>query len=282
MNSEVNNEQLNPDQIELVLDRCEEIAYKIRAAINTVDLDTRRSYAINPDYSHANQYEIDVIADVILQQSCKGFKGVVISEERPIDRDALQNNPLWLVVDPIDGSTNASKGLGYWSFSASLVSNGIVIGAVVVDQTTGNVYRASGLGGVTYRNVKNGLTTNLMDINLTNSSPGNIANNFVSSTIYFNTHGAPPMQFRHLRHFGSSALGICDVARAALDVYVDDKDILLNPWDLLAAEYIAKMAGATVKRRDASGILAATGVLVYRSFALDEDLQTIFPDFFLK
>ena len=45
---------------------------------------------------------------------------------------------------------------------------------------------------------------------------------------------------------------------------------------------VAKMAGATVKRRDASGILAATGVLVYRSFALDEDLQTIFPDFFLK
>lgn len=275
-------ENLTPEQVEIVLDRCEEIAYKIRTAVNTVPLDTRRAYAIDPTGAHAKQFEIDIIADVILHQQCEGFKGVVVSEERTIDRDALNNNPLWLIVDPIDGSTNASKGLGYWSFSAALVSNGIVIGAVVVDQTTGNVYRASGLGGVMYNNVKTGTVINLMDINITNTNPGSIVDNFNSSTIYFNSHNAPPMSFRHLRNLGSTALGICDVARGALDIYADDKDIMLNPWDLLAAEYIAKMAGATVKRRDTQGILAASGVLVYRAFSLDEDLQKIFPEFFIK
>ena len=90
------------------------------------------------------------------------------------------------------------------------------------------------------------------------------------------------MPFRHLRNYGSTALGICDVARAAIDIYVDDKDIMLNPWDLLAAEYIAKMAGATVLRRDSTGILSATGVMAYRAFTLDDDLKKIFPEFFIN
>lgn len=274
--------KLDAEQIEIVLDRCEEIAYKIRSAINTIDLETRRSYAVNSTGAHSNQYEIDIIADVILQQSCQGFKGCVISEERPIDRDQLNNNPLWLIVDPIDGSTNASKGLSYWSFSAALVSNGLVVGGVVVDQTTGNVYRASGIGGVTYKNVKTGLVENLMDSNLTNTNHGGIANNFVSSIVYFNSHSTPPMPFRHLRNLGSCALGICEVARSALDIYVDDKDIMLNPWDLLAAEYIAKMAGTSVLRRDVQGILSSSGILAYRAFTLNDDLQKVFPEYFIN
>ena len=277
-----NIEALDGEQIEIVLDRCEEIAYKIRSAVNTVPFEVRRARAIDPTGANTNQYEIDVIADTILFQSCEGFKGVVISEERAIDREALKENPLWLVVDPIDGSSNASKGLNYWSFSAALVYNSVVIGAVVVDQTTGNVYRASGLGGVTYRDVKSGITSNLMDLSLTNQNPGSISDNFSNSLVYFNTHGGPPMSFRHLRSLGSSALGICDVARGALDLYVDDKDVLLNPWDMLAGEYIANMAGATVIRRDNQGILLATGIMAYRSPLLGEDLQKIFPEFFIN
>ncbi len=277
-----NNESINAEQIEIVLDRCEEIAYKIRTAVNTIDRETRISYAMNPTHTHANQYEIDVIADAILTQSCEGFKGCVVSEEQPIDKDALQHNSLWLIVDPIDGSTNASKGLGYWSFSAALVSKGVVVGGVVVDQTTGNVYRASGIGGVSYKNVKTGIVDNLMDINITNLTPGTIADNLNSSTVNFNSHVGPPMPFRHLRNLGSSALAICDVARSALDLYVDDKDVMLNPWDYLAAEYIAKMAGATVKRRDAEGILVSSGIMAYRSFSLDEVLVKIFPEYFIN
>lgn len=275
-------ESFDPENIEIVLDRCEEIAYKIRSAVNTVDFETRRSKIINSDGTHLNQYEIDIIADAILYQSCEGFKGCVISEERPIDREALKENPLWLIVDPIDGSTNASKGLNYWSFSAALIFNSVVIGAVVVDQTNGNVYRASGLAGVTYRDVKTGITTNLMDVNLTNHYPGSIADNFAGSTIFFNTHGNPPMAFRHLRSLGSSALGLCEVARGAIDMYIDDKDVLLNPWDLLAGEYIANMAGATVIRRDNQGILMSTGMMVYRSPMLTDELQKVFPEFFIK
>ncbi len=54
--------KLDAEQIEIVLDRCEEIAYKIRSAINTIDLETRRSYAVNSTGAHSNQYEIDIIA----------------------------------------------------------------------------------------------------------------------------------------------------------------------------------------------------------------------------
>ena len=58
------------------------------------------------------------------------------------------------------------------------------------------------------------------------------------------------------------------------------EDVLLKPWDLLAAEYIAEKAGCKVLRRDSEGLMAATGVFVTRSESLIGHFQKLFPHFF--
>ena len=227
----------------------------------------------------ANQYLIDVLADEIVQDDFSDFPGYVVSEEQELDKLKLENNSLLLVVDPVDGSTNASRDIGYWCFSAALVFSGTVIAGVVVDQVSRRVFKATRDSTALLR-FADGTEVDLSVLNDKSVSVGNKADNFANALICFNSHEGPSIPFRHLRHFGSSALAICDVARGGFDAYIDDEDVLLRPWDLLASEYIAIKSGCSVLRRDSIGLMAATGVLVSRSESLISDFESIFPHFF--
>jgi|GEM_PF-6089561 len=255
-----------------------EVSHEIRTTIDDLDDDKRRSKVDN-SIMGSNQYELDVIADEILHKHINDFPGYIISEERELDKSRIESSDLILVVDPVDGSTNASRKIGYWSFSAALVQSGSVIAGLVVDQVTNRKFIATQNGGAKLVD-GNGKVTTLDGSQFSTFDVGNRADNFSGSLICFNSHEGPSIPFRHLRHFGSSALAICDVAARGLDAYIDDEDVLLRPWDLLAAEFIAKSAGCNVLRRDSSGIFAATGVLVTNSESLLVDFEGIFPHFF--
>lgn len=254
------------------------VADEIRETIeNLSDLERREKAKGSPVGS--GQYSLDVIADDILHKRIKDFPGYIISEERELDKSKIDSSELILVVDPVDGSTNASRKIGYWSFSAALVQSGSVIAGLIVDQVTGRKFIATQDQAAILMD-QNGESKILGVPQIGQTDLGSRADNFSGSLICFNSHEGPSIPFRHLRHFGSSALSICDVAVGGLDAYIDDEDVLLRPWDLLAAEYIAKSAGCKVLRRDSSGVLAATGVLVTSSEALLEDFEKLFPHFF--
>ena len=203
----------------------------------------------------------------------------MISEERELDQSEIASNELFLVIDPIDGSTNASRRIGYWSFSAALVNGGEVVAGLVVDQVTMRKFIATKDGGAILLD-KEGNKQKLDPALFVREDVGSNSDNFENSLIYFNSHKGPSTKFRHLRHFGSSALAICDVAAGSLDAYIDGAAMLLRPWDLLAGEYIAKSAGCKVLRRDSQGIMDNTGVLVARSEVLLRDFEKLFPDFY--
>jgi fructose-1,6-bisphosphatase/inositol monophosphatase family enzyme len=250
------------------------VAASIRENVLLLTDNERREKSTSTEFS--NQYAIDVTADEICQSGYSHFGGYVLSEERTIDKAQLESSEQVIVVDPIDGSTNASKGLPYWSFSAAFVDKGNVSAAVVVDQGSQRVFCAT-----SSKSTLQSLDRDPIDLaEIHAGETGTRANNFASATICFNSHDGPSIPFRHLRNFGSSALAICDVAAGGFDAYIDDEDILLKPWDLLAAEFIAQQAGCVVRRRDSSGIFAATGVLVARSKELLGEFSHIFPTFF--
>lgn len=267
-----------PQEIDTFVDQLVDTASRIRLRINDLDPVQRRSRtAETPHFS--NQYEIDVMADNIIHDDFADFNGYIVSEERELDKTKMEENELLLIVDPVDGSTNASRDIGYWSFSAALAYSGHIIAGVVVDQVTRRVFVAK-LGSEAYMISNNGVSLPMTKNSFTNNEVGNRADNFASSLICFNSHEGPSIPFRHLRNFGSSALAICDVACGGLDAYIDDEDILLRPWDILAAEFIAKSCGCDVYRRDSDGLMAATGVLVTRSESLKSDFKGLFPHFF--
>ncbi|HMS24636.1 MAG TPA: inositol monophosphatase family protein [Acidimicrobiia bacterium] len=265
-------------EIDSIADQLIDTALHIRGAIDNMDSVTRRAktHGLNVP---TNQYELDVLADNIVHDDFSNFSGYVVSEEREVNEAEVKNSLLLLVVDPVDGSTNASHGLGYWCFSAALVYNGNVVAGVVVDQVTGRIFRATEHGGATLT-LPTGTVRSLDSLQFRQEDVGTIADSFASSTICFTSHGASPHIFRHLRNFGASALAICDVASGGFDAYIDDDDVMLKPWDILAALYIAQRSGCTVLRRDSDDIMAPTGVLVSRSETLLSDFQTLFPDFF--
>lgn len=258
----------------LSLEKC---ALEIRETVNNLEVQTRRMKT--DDATFQNQFEIDVIADQIVFDNMNGFNGYILSEERQVDKKELESKSRVLVVDPIDGSTNASRGIGYWSFSAAVLYEGKVEAGIVVDQVTGRVFKATSFTNptVTYAS---GETLEISQKDSHNLDFGSKANNFSNALIIYNTHDGPSIPFRHLRNLGSSALAICEVALGSADAYIDDEDILLKPWDLLAAEFIADRAGCCVKRRDSEGKMAATGVLVTRSSSLEKEFKKIFPNFF--
>ncbi|MFN8016417.1 MAG: inositol monophosphatase family protein [Acidimicrobiia bacterium] len=251
-----------------------DIATSIRNKINNLELKKRKIRTIDV----SNQYAIDLVADNTIDEYLIDFPGYVISEEREINKNEIENNELIVVIDPIDGSSNASRGIGYWSFSAALVYRGKVQLGVVVDQVQGWRYTAN-----EYENPKLKITDNyeidlLNDVDINNSF-GTKANNYSSSIICFNSHDGPEVSFRHLRNYGSSALSICHVASGSIDAYIDGEDIMLKPWDLLAGEYISKKSSCFISRRDSQGLFAATGVLISKNVDLYNELKKIFVYF---
>lgn len=265
-------------EIANLIDQLVDTASRIRSAIANMDEEARR--AKTPGSGRfANQYELDVIADNIVHDDFSDFPGYIVSEERELDKARLESNPLLLVVDPVDGSTNASHGLGYWCFSAAILYMGKTVAGVVVDQVARRVFIATDTDGAKIV-TSDGAVRILDPSQFHDREVGTIIDNFSSSVICFNTHDGPDTPFRHLRHFGASALAICDVAGGGFDAYIDDEDVLLKPWDLLAAEFIALQSGCTVLRRDSDGLMAATGVLVSRSSTLMNQFESIFPHFF--
>jgi myo-inositol-1(or 4)-monophosphatase len=268
---------VSPELISDFVEKSMLAARDIRHSVEKFDPMSRRSKTRGSG-PLSNQYEIDVLADQIAQRYYSPFEAYVMSEEQDVDKAALDASELVIVVDPIDGSTNASRGVGYWSFAAALIEMGEVVCGVVVDQVQSISYVADlhGARTIDSRNVVSELK--VPDVA---SDVGSRADNFAPSLICYNSHEGSSVPFRHLRNFGSSALAICDVSRGALDAYIDDEDVMLKPWDLLAAEFIATQAGATVKRRDSQGVFAATGVLVTKSDDLISEFRTIFPSFFV-
>lgn len=265
-------------EVDTLIDQLVDTASRIRFRINDLPSDTRRSRSKETS-KFSNQFEIDVIADNIVHDDFADFDGYIVSEERELDKAKMEANEMLLVVDPVDGSTNASRNIGYWSFSAALVYSGQVIAGVVVDQVSRRVFVAKNNNSA-YMISSNGEMAVLDKESFGQTEVGSLADNFSAALICFNSHEGPSIPFRHLRHFGSSALAICDVACGGLDAYIDDEDVLLRPWDILAAEYIAKASGCQVYRRDSEGLMAATGVLVCRSESLKTDFRGLFPHFF--
>ncbi len=265
-------------EIALLVDQLIDTASRIRSAVDKMDLVERRAKTFGVG-RFANQYELDVLADNIVHDDFSDFSGYIVSEERELDKAQLESNHLLLVVDPVDGSTNASHNLGYWCFSAAVVYMGKVVAGVVVDQVSRRIFVATKFNGAKVVS-SDGSVRALDPDTFIQHDVGTVVDNFASSVICFNSHDGPDIPFRHLRNFGSSALAICDVASGGFDAYIDDEDVLLKPWDILAAEYIALNAGCTVLRRDSDGLMAATGVLVTRSETLINEFSTIFPHFF--
>jgi myo-inositol-1(or 4)-monophosphatase len=182
--------------------------------------------------TRAGQYKCDLAADdAVLEILSKAPVGV-LSEESGLahaDRDIV------VVVDPIDGSTNAAAGLPWFATSLCAVDGDGALAAVVVNQATGTRFRAIRGAGATI----DGQPTQPLKTTELNDA-------FVGLSGLPDHH----LGWRQYRALGASALDICAVAAGVLDAYIDcTHPPAHGPWDYLGAMLVCQEAGAFVTDR---------------------------------
>jgi fructose-1,6-bisphosphatase/inositol monophosphatase family enzyme len=139
---------------------------------------------------------------------------------------------VWVVLDPVDGSTNASRGLPWWATSACAVDADGPLAAVVANQATGARFEA-GRG--------DGARCDGRPIEPTSCQTMGEA---IAALSGYPRHWLGWLQYRAL---GAAALDLCAVAAGQVDVFVDCAAQSLAPWDYLGGILICEEAGAVVQ-----------------------------------
>lgn len=172
------------------------------------------------------QYVLDVRADAAALEVLHAANVRVVSEESGASGDG----DIVVVLDPVDGSSNAARNIPYWATSICALDDEGPLAALVVNQATGIVNTAT-RGGGAFRD----------GVAIKASSCDRVDDAFVSMST-FPGRLLPWKQFRVL---GSCALGLCDVAAGGFDGYFDGGSVHA-PWDYLGGLLMCTEAGATV------------------------------------
>lgn len=182
------------------------------------------------DWGHSggrsDQYHHDVVADEIMVTGLHeaGFR--VLSEESGVTGDG----DIVVVVDPVDGSTNASRALPWYATSLCAVDEHGPLAADVANLATGDRYRAIRGMGAEAEHVDLGPSgcTRLSEALLTFA-------------------GLPPEHggWQQFRCYGAAALDLCGVAAGTFDGYVDVSR-KHRVWDYLGALLVCQEAGVQV------------------------------------
>jgi fructose-1,6-bisphosphatase/inositol monophosphatase family enzyme len=151
-----------------------------------------------------------------------------VSEESAVSGAA--GAEITVVLDPVDGSSNASRYLPYWATSLCALDRDGMLAAVVVNQATGTVYAAT-RGGGAFRDGEP----------LRASSVTRVEDSFVA----ISTFPGRMLAWKQFRALGSCALALCDTAAGVFDGYLDGGSVHA-PWDYLGAALICEEAGASV------------------------------------
>ena len=136
-----------------------------------------------------------------------------------------------VVVDPLDGSTNASLGLPWCATSLCLVVDGEPVVAMVTNLATGQRWTATRGSGATLdgRPISIGGSVGLADA--------------IVAVSGLPDHHAGWRQFRAM---GASALDICSVASGTFDAFVDMSPDAHGAWDYIGAVLVVREAGGVV------------------------------------
>jgi myo-inositol-1(or 4)-monophosphatase len=209
-----------------LVDLLHEAAIAVRGALDRLD-DWGLTGGV-PGQHHSD-LAADAAAIEVLAEAGVG----VLSEEsglHPGDHD------LTVVVDPVDGSTNAAHGIPWFATSLCAVDRDGPRAALVVDLAHGRTFTAVRGGGASV----DGLAL----------SPSGCTS---AADAVVGISGMPPVPlgWRQFRALGAIALDLCAVAEGTLDGYVDALPSAHGPWDYLGGALVCAEAGAVVA--DAEG-----------------------------
>ena len=174
-----------------------------------------------------DQYALDQVADsAVLEVLTLSGLSVLSEESGLVQGDTSE----LVIVDPVDGSTNASRRIPHYCTSLCVVDDKGPSVALVLNLANGERFHAvTGEGAFL-----NGEAMQPTDCERLDEAIIGVA-------------GVPPPNLnpRQYRTIGAAALAVCSVAAGRLDAYIDP---LAHPgvWDYAAGVLICQEAGAVV------------------------------------
>ncbi len=181
-----------------------------------------------PAGTRTGQYRSDLVADdaclAVLDRAGLGW----LSEESGL---AHADRPIVVVVDPVDGSTNASQGIPWFATSLCAVDADGPRAALVADQASRRRFQATRDGPATVDGEA-----------LAPSSATAMGRSVIGLS------GYPPryLGWKQFRALGAAALDLCAVAEGVLDGYIDCSPGAHGAWDHAAGMLVCQRAGAAV------------------------------------
>jgi myo-inositol-1(or 4)-monophosphatase len=199
----------------------DEAAKAARTAVEPLIGAARRARTERP-----GQYALDLVADAAVLPVLYEADVAVVSEES--GRSGRDDAAITVVLDPVDGSTNCSRDIPYWSISLCAVDADGPLCALVTNQATG--VRTTAVRGAGAWRDGEGVTPSAVK-------------RVGDAVVCFSGTPQQRLPWKQFRSLGSAALELCDVASGALDAYLTSWQA---PWDYLGGVLVCREAGAVV------------------------------------
>ena len=172
------------------------------------------------------QYSVDVDCDNAALAILHGAGCAVLSEESQRTGE-WGDNDILVVMDPLDGSTNASRGVPWYATALCALDKTGMRASLVVNQASGRDRYWATRGGGSFHNGNSIHPSTCIDV----------------KDAVVGISGLPSFKpgWAQFRALGAAALDICLVADGTLDGWVDMNSH--GVWDYLASLLICQEAG---------------------------------------
>ena len=172
------------------------------------------------------QYSVDVDCDNAALAILHGAGCAVLSEESQRTGE-WGDNDILVVMDPLDGSTNASRGVPWYATALCALDKTGMRASLVVNQASGHDRYWATRGGGAFHNGKSIQPSTCTDV----------------KDAVVGISGLPSFKpgWAQFRALGAAALDICLVADGTLDGWVDMNSH--GVWDYLASLLICQEVG---------------------------------------
>lgn len=174
------------------------------------------------------QYLSDLAADAAALDVFERAGLGVLSEESGRHRPDAE---ITVVLDPLDGSTNASRGIPWFATSLCAVDGDGALAALVINLASGQRFEAVRGSGATVDGEP-----------MVHSGAKRLRESFVALSGYPD-HWLGWYQFRSL---GACALDLCAVAAGVVDGYIDCSWNAHGSWDYLGGLLVCRESGAVI------------------------------------
>jgi myo-inositol-1(or 4)-monophosphatase len=187
--------------------------------------------------------KIDLVAEDIIFSKLKSsdVTCTVISEEKGVVKLAEEETGEYLIVDSVDGSNNALRGVPFFAVSLAVADiprlSGVQQG-LVMDLYHGETFWAEQGKGAH----KDGEVIETSELRDVKEAVIGVDLSAKSDGVYLDRLSGILSVARHIRHFGANALEICYVACGRFDAFIDIRRSL-RVTDMAAAHLILKEAG---------------------------------------